>query len=137
MAEPTNDRSASRSDYRLLLVALAILFVIDVILFGAEVLTARGFPLDDAWIHQVIGRNLALHGVPSFIPGEAPAGSTSTLWPAIVALNHLFLAGVEPYVFLLVFNLLMGIVASRIMLKSVSRFSAARKGFLYRGRAVQ
>ena len=38
---------------------------------------ARGFPLDDAWIHQVYARNLGTRGEFAFFPGEPSAGSTS------------------------------------------------------------
>ncbi len=38
-----------------------------------------GFPLDDAWIHQVYARNLALHGQWAFVLGQPSAGSTSPL----------------------------------------------------------
>ena len=50
---------------------------------GAYLLTAAlgygeaGFPLDDAWIHQVYARNLATTGVWAFVPGQTSAGSTS------------------------------------------------------------
>jgi hypothetical protein len=42
--------------------------------------TALGFPLDDAWIHQVFARNLAQHGQFAYNPGQLVAGSTSPLW---------------------------------------------------------
>jgi hypothetical protein len=102
-----DDRRIGRLGLRVLGAALVAVFVLSAVLFGRQVWIAAGFPLDDDWIHQVVGRNLAFHGVPSFVPGEAPAGSTSTLWPAIVALNHLLFAAIEPYVFLFVFNIAM------------------------------
>lgn len=37
----------------------------------------RGFPLDDAWIHQTYARNLAQSGQLAYLPGQPSAGSTS------------------------------------------------------------
>jgi len=48
----------------------------------------RGFPLDDAWIHQTYARNLALYGQWAFIPGQPSAGSTSPLWTILLAPGH-------------------------------------------------
>ena len=36
-----------------------------------------GFPLDDAWIHQVYARHLGQLGEWAFLPGQPSAGSTS------------------------------------------------------------
>ena len=47
--------------------------------------TALGFPLDDAWIHQVFARNLAQRGEFSYNPGVPVAGSTSPLWTFLLA----------------------------------------------------
>ncbi len=54
-----------------------------------------GFPLDDAWIHQVYARNLAERGEWAFAPGEPSAGSTAPLWPALLAMGPLL--GLGPY----------------------------------------
>lgn len=45
----------------------------------------RGFPLDDAWIHQTYARNLALHGEWAFLPGQPSGGATSFLWVLLLA----------------------------------------------------
>jgi hypothetical protein len=47
-----------------------------------------GFPLDDAWIHQVYARNLGTRFEFSFFPGQPSAGSTSPLWSALVAIGY-------------------------------------------------
>jgi hypothetical protein len=52
-------------------------------------MTARGFPLDDAWIHAVYGRALARSGTFSFNPDIPATGATSPLWPVMVAIPHL------------------------------------------------
>ncbi len=48
-----------------------------------------GFPLDDAWIHQVYARNLAQRGEFAFTPGEPSAGSTSPLWTIALSVGYL------------------------------------------------
>jgi len=70
-----------------LFVALAILIVT---LYA--VLTSlngnAGFPLDDAWIHQVYGRNLALTGLFAFVPGVPSAASTAPLYTVLLAVGY-------------------------------------------------
>lgn len=56
------------------------------ILSGAE---GIGFPLDDAWIHQVYARNLATRGESAFFAGQPSAGSTSPLWATLLSLGYL------------------------------------------------
>ena len=48
-----------------------------------------GFPLDDAWIHQTYARNLGLHGVMAFFPGQPSTGSTSFGWTVLLAAGYL------------------------------------------------
>lgn len=49
-----------------------------------------GFPLDDSWIHQTYGRNLALNGEWAFIPGQPSAASTSPLYTALLSIGYFF-----------------------------------------------
>ena len=49
---------------------------------------AGGFPLDDAWITQVVARNLASTGVWGFETGEVSSGATSILWTLLMAPAH-------------------------------------------------
>ncbi len=46
-----------------------------------------GFPLDDAWIHQVVARTFVESGTLGFAPGEHGAAATSYLWAVVCALN--------------------------------------------------
>jgi hypothetical protein len=62
---------------------LAILLVTLYVLAGGG-----GFPLDDSWIHQTYGRNLALRGEWAFIPGEPSAASTSPLYTVLLAIGY-------------------------------------------------
>jgi len=47
-----------------------------------------GFPLDDAWIHAQIARNIANGQGMSFNPGERVAGSTGPLYTILLALLY-------------------------------------------------
>lgn len=47
-----------------------------------------GFPLDDAWIHQVYARSLALRGAFEYNPGETELGLSSLLFAALTAPLH-------------------------------------------------
>lgn len=53
-------------------------------------LEGAGFPLDDAWIHQVYARNLVESGTWSFQAAGGSAGSTSPLWSLLQVPAHLF-----------------------------------------------
>ncbi len=57
-------------------------------LLAAIVFAQPGFPLDDAWIHQVYARNLAWYGQFAFRPGQPSAGSTAPLWSVLLALGY-------------------------------------------------
>lgn len=53
------------------------------------VLTAGwGFPLDDSWIHQTYGRNLAQNGEWAFILGTPSAASTAPLYTVLLAVGY-------------------------------------------------
>jgi hypothetical protein len=47
-----------------------------------------GFALDDSWIHQTFGRNLAQYGEWSFIVGKPSAASTSPLYTVLLAIGY-------------------------------------------------
>ncbi|NWG16357.1 MAG: hypothetical protein HXY41_06950 [Chloroflexi bacterium] len=47
-----------------------------------------GFPLDDSWIHQVYGRNLAQTGLWAFVPGAPSAASTAPLYTVLLAAGY-------------------------------------------------
>lgn len=56
--------------------------------FTAIRMGGAGFPLDDSWIHQVYGRNLAQTGQWAFVPGVPSAGSTSPLYTVLLAAGY-------------------------------------------------
>lgn len=49
---------------------------------------AGGVPLDDAWIHQTLARNLAWFGQLVIVPGEPSAAATSPLWSTLLAVAY-------------------------------------------------
>ena len=51
--------------------------------------TPLGFPLDDAWIHLVYGRQLALDGSLAFNSDSPSTGATSLLWAFLLGVVHL------------------------------------------------
>src|SRR5215813_6840048 len=66
-----------------------IFLVIAIVLVLIYIATANGgFPLDDSWIHQVYGRNLAETGQWAFIPGVPSAASTSPLFTVLLSIGY-------------------------------------------------
>lgn len=66
-----------------------ILLVVAILAVALYVLTAKGgFPLDDSWIHQVYGRNLAETGMWAFVPGVPSAASTSPMYTVLLAVGY-------------------------------------------------
>ena len=74
---------------RALLLLLAALMSAGAYLLLAGWRGAPGFPLDDAWIHQVYARNLAARGEFAFFAGQPSAGSTSPLWTLLLSIGCL------------------------------------------------
>ncbi len=77
--------SVVRASVYFLLALLAVAFYLGVAYLQNG---AFGFPLDDAWIHQVYARNLGARGEFSFFPGQPSAGSTSPLWALILSVGY-------------------------------------------------
>lgn len=73
------------------LLLIAVSLVVVGAYLGYSVLSGyNGFPLDDAWIHQVYARNLAQRGEWAFNPGQPSGGSTSPLWSILLAAGYMF-----------------------------------------------
>lgn len=68
----------------------AVFFLLSAVMVIIYVLSAgaSGFPLDDSWIHQTYGRNLAQFGEWAFIQGQPSAASTSPLYTVVLALGY-------------------------------------------------
>jgi hypothetical protein len=91
------------------------------IVIAWPVLKDHGFPLDDSWIHQVIGRNAAVFGAPGYIPGVATAGSSSAIWPWIIAINYRVLSFIPPTVYLLAFNVVCSFAIAFVLFSAALR----------------
>jgi hypothetical protein len=100
---------------------IAICLAIGASAIIVPVLRNRGFPLDDSWIYQVIGRNTAQFGVPGFLPGLATGGSSSTIWPWIIAVNYRLFPALSPVVYLLIVNLLWSCLIAVLLFKMAIR----------------
>jgi len=70
-----------------LLIVLALIGV-TVYALTAQSMGSLGFPLDDSWIHQTYGRNLALTGQWAYVPGVPSAGSTSPFYTVLLAIGY-------------------------------------------------
>ncbi len=58
-------------------------------LFVAGAAMTRGFPLDDAWIHLVYGREWATRGMLAYNAGIPATGETSPAWAGIAAVAEI------------------------------------------------
>ena len=93
---------ASISRQSIVLVCVSVLIAVSVL--SSALLQHFGFPLDDSWIHQVIGRNLAYFGSLGFSPHQTSSGSTSLLWTLLLGANYKFLPHVNPVIYCLLVN---------------------------------
>ncbi len=96
-------------------------FVLGIAAIAWPVLRDNGFPLDDSWIHQVVGRNAAMFGVPGFAPGVASSGSSSAIWPWIVALNYRFFPSLDHIIYLFTLNSILLLVIACILFSLAAR----------------
>jgi hypothetical protein len=80
------DRFAVVQRRDLLILAVLYLAFCAFYFFSALAVTAPGYALDDAWIHQVFARNIATgHGF-SYNPDIPVSGATAPLWTLFMAL---------------------------------------------------
>lgn len=74
----------------------------------------NGFPVDDAWIHQVVARTFATSGTLGYAPGQHGAAATSYVWAALLALNFKFLH-LSPVWFTLGINVALTLAAGQLL----------------------
>jgi hypothetical protein len=72
---------------QVLILLLAAFISLGIYLLISGIYHQVGFPLDDAWIHQVFARNLIQTGKWTFNAGKVTAGSTSPLWTVLLSLG--------------------------------------------------
>ena len=104
------------------------IFILALISAGVYLIVAQwrgavGFPLDDAWIHQVYARNLGTRLEFAFFAGQPSAGSTSPLWTILLAIGYVLHLDFRVWAYLLGIGLL---AASAFL---VSRFEVQGSRF--------
>lgn len=102
-------------------IAVAALYLCGLAVVGSALAGRIGFPLDDSWIHQSIGRNLAWYGSLGYLPHQRSSGSTSLLWTVILSLNYSVLPRVSPVVFSAVFNSVCMVAVGAMLLRLALR----------------
>ena len=85
---PTDNGELKWVRHFLIFVVLSLLAVAGYLVLAQIQNGEFGFPLDDAWIHQVYARSLGTRGEFGFFPGQPSAGSTSPLWALILAIGY-------------------------------------------------
>jgi hypothetical protein len=101
-------------------VALLVIHVSALVAMSSPWPLMDGFPLDDAWIHQVVARTFASEGTLGYAPGQHGAGATSYLWAAILAVNFKWLH-VSPVVYTLAINVGLALASSQLLLAIILR----------------
>lgn len=108
----------------LLAVQIAALLVL-----AYDALPLTGFPLDDAWIHQVVARNFAETGVLGFDPLRHGSGATSYLWALLLSLQYTILP-IGPVLFTVVLAGICHLAAGQLLLALLRNDGFdARSGF--------
>ncbi len=64
-------------------VLVVAVYVVALISVGTSLRHHYGFPLDDSWIHQTVGRNFALYRSLEYLLPERSSGSTSLFTPLL------------------------------------------------------
>ena len=88
---------------------------------GSALTQHFGFPLDDSWIHQSVGRNFARFGSLGYLPLQRSSGSTSLLWTLILSLNYRLASALSPVLFTLAINVTCAIATGLILLRMALR----------------
>lgn len=101
-----------------LYVIVILVYTASAVILGSVFNHHRGFPLDDSWIHQSIGRNFADFGSLGYLPHQRSAGSTSLLWTMLLAANYKFLPGVSPIAYTVAINFLCLLATGVLLLRA-------------------
>jgi hypothetical protein len=100
---------------------VALLYAVGFAIIGSALLQHFGFPLDDSWIHQSVGRNFAEFGSLGYLPEQRSSGSTSLLWTLILSVNYRLAPGVSPVLFTLFLNVLFAVATAELLLSMALR----------------
>ena len=101
-------------------VALLIIEVAALLFFAQPWPVIHGFPIDDAWIHQVVARTFAATGTLGYAPGQFGAGATSYLWAALLSTNYRWIHA-DPVVFTLALNIALYLGTGAVLLAMALR----------------
>jgi hypothetical protein len=96
-------------------------YVVALLSVGTSLRHHFGFPLDDSWIHQTVGRNFASYHSLGYLPHERSSGSTSLLWTLILSCNYSLLPGLSPVVYCLIVNIVCLLATSVMLLRLALR----------------
>lgn len=98
--------------------AVLTAFAFSILLFASVLITHRGFPLDDSWIHQSVARNLADYGSLGYLPHQRSSGSTSLLWTIVLSIKYVWLASVSPIIYTVALNTLCLFAIGSLLLRA-------------------
>jgi hypothetical protein len=96
-----------------------VAYAVALAIVGSALIGHFGYPLDDSWIHQSVGRNFAHFGSLGYLPFERSSGSTSLLWTCILAAKWRLFPALSPVLFTLAINV-MCVTAVGLMLLRVA-----------------
>jgi hypothetical protein len=94
---------------------IIVIYTVGLGILGSSLIRHFGFPLDDSWIHQSVGRNFAHFGSLGYLPDQRSSGSTSLLWTFIVSVNYRLVPGLSPVLFTLSLNILFTLAIALIL----------------------
>ena len=103
--------------------ALAVAQVCSLLWFSP----AKGLPLDDAWIHQVVARTFAATGTLGYSPGAHGAAATSYLWAILLALNFRWIH-IDPVRWAFLLNAAATVLTGQCLFRMISRRSPVDVG---------
>jgi hypothetical protein len=105
---------------------VTLIYAIGFAIVGSALAQHFGFPLDDSWIHQSVGRNFAQFGSLGYLPNQRSSGSTSLLWTAVLALKYQLMPGLSPVLFTLALNITCVIATGALLLHMALRDGLTR-----------
>jgi hypothetical protein len=114
-AKSSASAPVARLDLRRARIIVLLTQLVSCAAFVAPFTRTNGFPLDDAWIHQVVARTFATTGTLGYRPGAFGAGATSYLWASLLAIGQALHA--NPVVFTDVFGVVSLLVSGQMLLE--------------------
>ncbi len=104
-----------------LYLAVALTYIAAAAILASSLPAHFGFPLDDSWIHQTIGRNFAWYRSLGYLPHQRSSGSTSLLWTLLLSVNYTVLPKLSPVLYTLCINLICLVAIGLLLLRLALR----------------